>query len=202
MENWLIETSHGSHVWINVQWVVVSAESVNESLVWLGRLLEDLGRSSGWDLWEDFCWSSFEAESTETSDEERDGVYEEEVLGSILLLLVGRDLEGDEGSFSFIGNICNFSSGHELLVRDQWLEELHSLFSVEEHHWVEFWHSRARNQSFKEINFMNTRAVGREDSKIVLKLVGELVVFFFKWVLTVADTCGKGGEEVCQREKE
>ena len=46
MDNWSIETSHSSHIWINMKRVQISIESVEKSLVRVALCLSDYIRSS------------------------------------------------------------------------------------------------------------------------------------------------------------
>jgi len=191
VQNRLVESSHSSHVGVNVQGVSVTSQSVEDSLVGNGLILNNLISNSFRDLGHNSVRISLEAKSTKASDEETHVVNKQGDSLAIIANFVGGDFKGDESTLALVGDIRDSASSNKLDVGLDGLEEFDFVFTVKKHHGVEFGHARAFSQGNKDLFDKEEGGTNSwENSKVLVKLISEFEVFFVHGVLGEADTEG------------
>jgi len=191
VQDGLVETSHSSHVGVNVEGIGVTSQSVENGLVGNSLILNNLIGNSFGDLGQGRVGIALEAESTEASDEETHVVYEQRNSFTVFSEFVGGDFESDESTLALISNIRNLASSDKLDVGLNGLEDFDFMFTVEKHHGVEFGHAGALSQGDKD--FFDKEESGTnswEDGKVLVKFISESEVIFVHGVLGETNTEG------------
>lgn len=178
VDDWAIELLPLSHVGVHMQWVDVSTEAVEEGLARVGFSLEDMvGLSLGdfGKLGEEAL--AFEAESSESLEEEGVFVVECKLFLALVVEDVGVDPEHDEGIFALVCHIHDFGLVGVLDARlEVILHHHHLLLCVQDHEGTELGHAVAVQQLRDDVASVGHHSVGGEGHELFIQLVSVFVI--------------------------
>ena len=128
VEDWHFKTTHGRHLRIDVQRVLIVAQSVQNGLVLFSFVLNCNVCSSGRGFRIHFATLSLVPESTDSSDKER-GLYDTDKFSS--LGIFDFTVNDKQSSFDLILDIRDSIGNIVFSIRFDRLNKGHTLFSME-----------------------------------------------------------------------